>query len=187
MLIAALFDRDFWCDEQLVKILDELRSNLSYAHIHHQKEIENYLLIPSAIDRALKTAVADRSRRGGESEPLEPATDIIHRITKPCRNDIQAQYLARREEYLRSTGRDSATVHTETIKWFGENWKDIETRISIVRGKDILAKLRTEVRQRWKVNLTDARIVDSFPVEEIPPDLQDLIKGLEKFRNTQID
>ena len=183
MMLAAVFDRDFWCDERVAQMLAELAEHLAFAHIHSRKEIENYLLVPAAIDRALATATADRARRGGRCAPLEPAHDLLGQLTEPHRGRLQAQYLARRNEFLRPAGRDAATVHTETIEWFESKWNSIETRMEIVAGKEILRLLREEVSQRWKVSLTDARIVDAFPLDAMPADLRELLDGLERFRS----
>jgi len=183
MLLAAVFDRDYWCDEELNHILTELQSKLSFAHIHSSKEIENYLLVPEAIDRAIKTAINDRLRRGGSvDQELEPATNILLRLTEAKKSELLGQYVAKRTEFLRQTGKDPATLASESISTFERDWSNLRLRLSRVDGKEILRELRNEVQQRWKVNFTDARIISNVPVDLIAEDMAGLLRGLENFR-----
>ena len=52
--IAALLDRDFRCNEEISDILKDARLSVPRFHILSGKEIENFLLIPSAISKALE-------------------------------------------------------------------------------------------------------------------------------------
>lgn len=181
--IAAIFDRDFWSGEELTSIKNELHEHLDLAHIHLRKEIENYLLVPHILDKALKKAVRDRARRTGKEIP-DPDTiaDILERVTEPLKIDIQAQYVAKRSQYLNGSKRDPATINAETMSIFEKKWKDIESRMEIVPGKDVLRMLRAEIQSRYSVNLTDYKIVEEFNASDIPDDLRDLLFRLDRFR-----
>lgn len=184
MVIGAVFDRDYWCDEQIDHITSTLSEHLRFVHFHRWKEIENYLLVPEVIDDALKICIEDRKRRGGKVEhDIEPARDILLRLTNPQRAFLEGQYIAKRTEFLRSTGKDPGTLATETIANFADKWDNIHTRIGIVHGKDTLAALRNEVQCKWKVNLTDARIIQCLKPEYMPADLMALTTGLNNFRH----
>ena len=95
---------------------------------------------------------------------------------------MQGQYLAKRTNYLRHSGRDPATINSETLGLFESKWGSLESRMELVPGKEILKKLRTEVETLYHVNLTDIKIIDEFRAEEIPEDLRRLISSLETFR-----
>lgn len=184
--IGAIFDRDFWSDEQLMAIKSELDSHLEFSHIHGRKEMENYLLIPEILERALKKGLKDRQRRTG-TEPTEGESifQILDRITIPLKFKIQAQYVNRRVEFLKSSGRDGATIGAETMEMFEDKWRDIRTRMEIVPGKEILKNLRSEVQLIYSVNLTEFKIIEEFSPTDIPEDLRELIFRLDKFRTSQ--
>jgi hypothetical protein len=55
-------------------------------------------------------------------------------------------------------------------------------RLGLVDGKEILRELRNEVQQRWKVNLTDAKIINSLSTDLISEDMIVLLRGLDDFR-----
>lgn len=142
LLLCAIYDRDFWCDEEIETIKNELDSHLSFSHIHLRKEIENYLLVPVVLERALEKAVQDRARRTGiETIICENVTSILERITTPVKSEVQGQYLAKRTEYLRRYGRDPATINAETLELFDSQWKTIESRLELVPGKSTIKKL----------------------------------------------
>src|SRR5262249_38074246 len=102
--------------------------------------------------------------------------------TDPMQGDVQAQILARREDYLRSTGRDSASVNAETIRAFNVRWRDLNRRLELVSGKEVLAKLRTHLHEEHGISLTDTVIIDSIRREELPDDLVGLLDKLEIYR-----
>jgi hypothetical protein len=185
IMMGAIFDRDFWCDEQIAAIMEELQKSLVFAYFHGRKEIENYLLVPAVIDRALRHSINDRIRRGGQlKEEVEPAAAILARITEPMKTSLQGQYVARRVEYLRPRHIDSASLSTDTLRSFEAKWASVDSRMQIVDGGDVLRLLREETQRRWKVNLTDTGIVDQFTPEDVPSDLKMLLNGLEQFRRS---
>lgn len=181
--IVAVYDRDYFCDEEITEIHQELSSELKLACIHKRKEIENYLLVPSVLERVLDQAIKERERRSQTViERKETARDILDRITEQEKTDIQAQYIARRSDFLKKTGKDAATITMETIRWFDKRWKELDRRMEIVPGKQILRMLRDEVQKLYCVNLTDIRIIDEFTGKEVPDDIATLIENLEAFR-----
>ena len=182
--IGVIYDRDYACPEQVQSILDELRAHVALAHIHERKEIENYLLVPEVLCRAMQSAVSERARRLGE-QSAEPGSivEILERLTGPLKGRVQSQYIARRTEYLRRTGRDAATIAEETLEWFEPIWGCLETRMEVVPGKDVLKLLRDELQSQYAISLTDHRIVGAFKPKEIPADLANLLRALDAFRN----
>jgi hypothetical protein len=108
--------------------------------------------------------------------------EVLSEITEPMQSDVQAQILAKRGDYLRSTGRDSASVNAETIKTFNERWRNLNSRLELVSGKVVLAKLRTRLQEKQGISLTDTVIIDSIRREEFPDDLVSLLNKLEIYR-----
>lgn len=183
--IAAVYDRDYYCEEYINEMDKELSLELKLAHIHKRKEIENYLLVPSVLERVLEKAIKEREKRSQKFlDRSESICDILNRITEQEKNKIQSQYIAKRTEFLKKTGIDAATITMETLEWFETKWKNLEQRMEIVSGKKTLKMLRDEVQNLYCVNLTDIKIIDEFTLNEIPNDLVRLIERLEVFRNS---
>jgi energy-coupling factor transporter ATP-binding protein EcfA2 len=183
LYIGAIYDRDYWCNEELSDIQDKLTQQLSFAHIHERKEIENYLLVPKVLDRVLKKAIKDKEKRTEqEIFESEDAYQILDRISISHKNPSLSQYIAKRQEYLSSSNVDSATINNETLQWFENKWSDIETRMEIVPGKEVLRDFRSEIQRIYGVSITDNKIIDEFKKNEIPNDILLLLEVLEEFR-----
>lgn len=183
LMIAAVYDRDFLCDEEIQRIEDELKRSLTLAHIHKRKEIENYLLVPAALDRAIEKALQERAAHGARIEVAVPrAADLLDELTEDLREDAEAQYVSKHCEFFKRSGRDAATLTKEALARFRPKWALLEGRTSILSGKDILRRLRQRLSTQLGVTLTDARIIDAMLVDDIPIDLRDLLSSLNDFR-----
>jgi energy-coupling factor transporter ATP-binding protein EcfA2 len=183
--IGAIFDRDYWPDEELKEIHGELSKSLQLVHIHRRKEIENYLLVPSVLARTIR---GNLGRQTGSPDPPivtdEEIEKFLTRITEPFRAPVLSQFVARRTDYLRRKGSklDPATITQETLHQFESDWSSLERRLEIVPGKDVLGALRDEIQSKHGVTLTGYRIVESFRRDDVPADLVDLLIHLDEFR-----
>jgi hypothetical protein len=182
--LGAVFDRDYFCAEEIDGILAELKKSLETAHIHARKEIENYLLTPAVLDRALSRCLDERAQRTGEQLKIkEPITDVLDRITNKFRSEAQGQYIAKRNLFFRNSKRDSASITTETIQQFEGLWADLNRRVEIVPGKEALRAFREYIHAEYGITLTDYRIISEFKREEIPADMKQLVSNLDIFRS----
>ena len=68
---AAILDRDYRCDEECDEIEANCREFCDLVTIHCCKEIENFLLVAPALDRAARRRVADQSRRSGSKRQYD--------------------------------------------------------------------------------------------------------------------
>jgi len=182
--VGALYDRDYWCDEEIESIRDELGKHLKFAHIHERKEIENYLLIPSVLDRALTKAIGERNQRTGSNIEAKPNAieDLLIRSTDALKNEAQAKYISKRLAFFARSGKDPTSITIDALKIFDDKWNDLNKRLAIVPGKQTLAALRTLIASSYGITLTDHKIVSEFKVAEVPADLIALLKGLDTYR-----
>jgi energy-coupling factor transporter ATP-binding protein EcfA2 len=181
--IAAIYDRDFWCEDEITQVEQELKADLTYAHVHRRKEIENYLLVPSVLGRCLNKAVAERTRRDGGSSIEVDVNLILEDITSRFQITLQGQYVGKYIEFHKPSGKDIATLSSEALNSFSTKWRSLESRMEIIGGKDVLREFRSYVSLHYSVTLTDFRIIDEFSVVEIPTDLSTLLAELEQYRN----
>lgn len=54
----------------------------------------------------------------------------------------------------------------------------------IVPGKEVLHSLRYHLQETLGVSLTNTRIIDAMHRDEVPHDLQDLLRALDTFRKS---
>ncbi len=187
LIIGAVYDRDYYCDEQIADVEDRLGASLKLARVHERKEIENYLLIPTALNRAVSKALNERRERTSEKEVAAvDAAVLLEEITRPMKEDVLSQLMARRHDYLQSSGHDKSKLYKEVMGAFESRWASLSTRLTLVAGKEVLRLFRQKIHDLYGVMLTEARIVESLHKDEIPVDMIELLTYLEHFRNSQL-
>lgn len=184
LMIGAIYDRDYFCNEQIENVLSCLSKNLRMSFVLERKEIENYLLVPCVLNRAIARELASqRPERFCESEAVD-CDGLIDDITKPLKNDVLSQLMARRLDYLGHTGEDKSQIYSEVLAKFEKRWNDLQTRIALVPGKEVLSILRNRVQETYGVTLTDTRIAEAMNRNDVPTDMCNLLSALETFRLT---
>jgi len=182
---AVIFDRDYRTENKVNETLEELNKFSSLAWIHSRKEIENYLLIPSAIERAIRNHVADRNRRTGDNiEFNENVLDTLNRITEELKVYTMSQIILKQKEYIHSKNPllDDSTITEGILKDFESMWGNIEERLIIISGKKVFSALNTYLQENYKITLTPNRIIALIKENEIPEELKELIRKLDEFR-----
>jgi hypothetical protein len=186
---AGVFDRDYRCDEEIAEFLAEFRKVLGVAHIYGRKEIENYLLVPSVLDRAIEGVVADRCKRRGEPFPhLVGARELLMPITERVLPETQSQIIARYVEYARrkQPGLDASNATMTALARFRQSWDDQDLRLHLVPGKQVFAAFASEIQNRFGVSLTAAKVIRQFRHEEIPVEMLQLLRALDRFRTKPV-
>ena len=181
--LGAVYDHDYWPTEEILEIEKKLTSKLIMAHIHERKEIENYLLVPTVLNRALEKSITSREKYTGTQIDRSCSIDqLLDELTEKMKTTVQGQYVAKYLNFNKRSKKDKATLSTEIIKRFEEKWTSLATRMEIVPGKKVLSALRTRLHEKCSVSLTDIKIIDEFQPEEIPNDLMCLLGKLDSFR-----
>ena len=182
--VAVVFDRDYRSDQEVIKELTEMKEFCDYTHIHSRKELENFLLVPSALKRTIIKRIAEQSKRTGkESHFTEDINACLLIITDTLKHEVLAQYLKRQQPFVRSLERslDDTTVTSHLLNAFEERWKNLPERLVLVPGKEVLSKLNTYLQEKWNVTITPNAIIESMTEEEVPGEMKEMINSLEHF------
>lgn len=181
--VFAIYDRDYYCVEEITQIEIDLKKELTGACILKRKEMENYLLNSSVLQRAMEKQLDQRNKRQGTAtKALKTIEAYLEELTNEHRIDAQAQYIARKITFYKSSGIDASTLSKQVMQDFEKSWLDLNKRLELVPGKVVLSALRERLQADLGVNLTLIQIVDEFKESEIAADLVSLVHELEKFR-----
>jgi energy-coupling factor transporter ATP-binding protein EcfA2 len=184
IVAAAILDRDYRCDDECIAIAEECRAFCNYAVIHKRKEIENFLLVPSAIDRALASKVADQGRRTGNAIAYQPsAEETLLAFSESKKSYVASQFLTERRRFERAhaPGRHEARVNELALDAFEKEWADPELRLGLVPGKEAVGWVNTNAQDRYGVSVTAAAIIDAMQTDEIPSEMHTLVEMLSEF------
>jgi AAA15 family ATPase/GTPase len=189
ILSAVIFDRDYRTDEEVTKEQVELGKGNYFAHIHSCKEIENFLFIPFAIEKAINYRINESNKRTGRSVHFnEDINELLESLTKEFKHKTQAQLQSHRFKYQKSLNPklDESTITEKILADFDELWEQIVHRLKIVPGKDLLSRLNTYLQENYKITITQANIINSLKISTIPDELKKLVDEIDVFRKEKV-
>ncbi len=180
--IAAVLDRDFRSAEEIDELVRDGRTTVPHFYVLGVKEIENFLLAPTAIYRALEQKLRDR-----DPSPvitLGEISDMLDRIVADQKADVLGQYISNRVRFFSRNAKDPSTIVREAIDRFEIEWKDPLRRRAICSGKKAFAALNGQFQQRFGSSITSNQIIRSLAADDVG-DLIDVLRDLDQFAGTQ--
>lgn len=181
---AAILDRDYRSDKERSEITARCKDFCSVVVVHQSKEIENFLLVPSAIDKAAELRVKDRAQRSGKTLSYShDARSDLEEFMDQKKSYVVAQTLAARRIFERSghsTAHESK-IHEEALNELENAWKSFENRVQLVPGKEAVCHMNQKLQERYGVSITPTGIIDAMSISEIPSEVKSLITELNQF------
>ena len=133
---GVILDRDYRSVSECRSIEHSCRSFCDFAVIHSRKEIENFLLVSPAIDRAAAHRVLDRARRYGTKgkQYEERAVELLETFAEQKKVFVTSQHLAFRRQYERrmSSPAHEAEISQAVLTEIDEEWKSLEGRLALI-------------------------------------------------------
>jgi energy-coupling factor transporter ATP-binding protein EcfA2 len=189
VLTSVLFDRDYRSKGEIKAIEEHLCRQCNFVRIHRKKEIENFLLVPAPLHRAVQAAMKERQKRTGEPPQAPPDTfALLEEIVGGLRLDTQSRYVAAYVQHERTVRRSvsETTLTTEALTHFEDLWSEPVSRLASVPGKEVLARLNTSLLRVCKVSLSAGSIIRAFNEEEIDLEMVELIAEIDEFSATAV-
>jgi len=177
--IAALFDSDFRCDDEIAEFKIEVNGPDILCHVLSRKEIENYALVESAIIRAM----IKRSALSCLPLSVEDCISIIDTIFEEMHNDVRSAIVG---DYMRHHKKikphlSDATLVSRAMLVFEPAWAIRDRRYELVGGKDFIAALSSKLYKVTGTSVSLVQLIQEMYVSEIPGDLIDVIHSMETF------
>ncbi|HEY1719567.1 MAG TPA: ATP-binding protein [Verrucomicrobiae bacterium] len=185
LLKVAIFDRDYRSDAEVAKITTDLERFCRHAVVHDCKELENFLLQPLPIERAIKKRVAER-QRNDPSTPLfnEDVSALLMRLADGLKNKVQARVVSARQQFERDSRSTlhAATISETAMNEFDKKWESVEDRMKIVPGKEVFSALNAHLQTKYKIALSPRFVVESFLRDEVSPQIVTLLQKINEIR-----
>lgn len=185
VLSAVLFDRDYRNVDECGTIKAKLKDTSEFVHILERKELENYLLEPVILKRAIEKRLTN-----AKSKKLDNFKDDVQewllQITKEMKADVFGQFSSHQWKVIKAKqdGVDDSTISKKLVVMFEAAWNDHDARLRMVPGKKVLAMLNTRLTEKYGISLTPSFIVASHKKSEIPTEMNSLLTEIERFRKT---
>lgn len=174
--VYCVLDSDYHTTKQKAARRIQAVRNQINLQIWTKKEIENYLLVPSALQRLVASRIARRMVPPSEAEIAEKIDQFAAERYEEVFDGISAEILA--EE--RSLGAAGANRATREI--MDPLWESVAGRQSLSSGKSILSDLFKWIQEEFGVSMTTAAVIGAMRPIEVHADVQRFLDALIRGR-----
>ena len=182
---AIVLDRDFRSHEECSAIAEDCRKFCDLAVIHACKELESFLLVPEAIDRAARGRIAERIRRTGSTTDFTGGcADVLNAFVQNKRNYVLSQFTASRRRFARElkSHEDESTTDQATMEAFESDWnRGVQRRLKLMPAKDALSAINQHLQEHYAISVTPTNIINAMRDDEIPTEMRRLLNRLAAF------
>jgi len=180
---AVILDKDYRSSAECEAITSKCSQFCEFVEILKRKEVENFLLIPEAIDRAATLRVADRARRSGSSVIYQnQASRILSEFAASRKSYVNSQTLTSHRHFERANSPlHEATVAESALEAFEAAWANESTRLSLIPGKEAISAINAKLQEQYGIAVTPTAIIDAMARHEVPEEMVSILGTLERF------
>ncbi|PSR52674.1 hypothetical protein AHMF7605_03605 [Adhaeribacter arboris] len=189
ILSAVIFDRDYRSDEEIDEEEIELKKDNYFVHIHSNKELENFLIIPIHLRQTINKRIEELNLKTGKEVAFdEDMNQILENITEDFKIKIQSQLQAKRIPYEKKLNKhlDDSTIFAKLLKDFEEKWKEVNHRFKIIPGKEFLSCLNEYLQKNYSITISQTNIINNISPSEFPKEMKELLIKIDNFRKASV-
>ena len=176
ILSYCILDRDYKVEDEIEEIKKSSKKDDLMLHFWSKKEIENYLIVPTAIHR-----VIHRRRSGSSNAPqIGTIENQIDRISEELRDKITDSIA--NSVFLRNRGSGLTKANQIARGIVQTAWKSREGRSIVLPGKEVFSRLSKWSQSRYGVSFSPISVVREMSVEEIHAELKHVIESIHHSR-----
>ncbi len=181
--LAAVFDRDYRCQEETEAFIKDLEKDAEFVHVLTKKEIENFLLVPSALEKTIINKI--ERRKATYPTKVFPELNITALLNEVCEDFkvlIIAQIASHRFKFLKPAGcEDLAVIIAEQQKKIENNWGNLPYKLSRIPGKDAISAINQRLQKNYGVSISYNNIISNMTPKDIDSDLIALFEKIKKI------
>lgn len=139
-------------------------------HIWEKKEIENYLLSPSAIFRIL-----ERNTRTSNLLTIQIIEKKLDKLTEGMKTETTDKFA----DEIQSKNRkwQPSTVNKEARKFIESQW---DKKMDMISGKELISKFNNWSNSQYKASLSVNGLARELRRDEIASEIKSIITAIEK-------
>jgi AAA15 family ATPase/GTPase len=170
--VYCILDSDYHSQSEIEERIKEAKDIGVCLHIWGKKEIENYLLSPSAIYRILY-----RNTRTSKPLSLQIIEDKLDDLAEEMKIEITDKFA----DEIQSKNRkwQPSTVNIEARKLVNSLWIK---KMDIISGKELITKFNDWSNKQYKTSLSVNALARELHQDEIPSEMGKIITDIEKNR-----
>lgn len=165
--VYLVIDRDYRSIEDIDKIRDECNKFKLNLHCWSRKEIENYIICPTVIQRIVSRKVPSISLSTIEELVIDTAESLREYTVGAIADQWQ---LANRKAAASEAMRQGVRIFEDMCRE-----RPVE---HVVSGKRLIRELSKRSQERWSVSFAPMTICRSTAIDEFPEEYRKLLKTL---------
>ena len=179
----VILDRDYYLEEEINGIKNNLDRKGVKVHIWERKELENYIINFDTLYRAFQNKYRKRYKNNDIPISKEEFIEKILSIFEELKNYVISQMIGRKFK-MRYRSIDPSTIVSHILEEFNNNWQDIEFRIKVIPGKEFFARLNDWLSNEYNITISVGYAIKSLLPEEIEPEVQKVINDFIQMVNS---
>ena len=169
----SIFDSDFHTPGQIAARRREANEKGVSLHIWERKELENYLIVPEAILRS----VVNRARQNDPGLSAKLIEDKLFEFAGELHDEVMDAFA---NEFLADNRAGGAAQAIQSARERVRRvWDNVEGRLSITSGKQLLARLSQWMQDAFGVAISSVRIARELHRSEIANEILDVLTAIE--------
>jgi hypothetical protein len=168
----VVLDRDYRVDEQVADVEQRLRDVGVTPHVWKRKELENYLLVPTAIARRSGASVAD-------------VTATLDRAAADRKEQVFARVLAERLPLEVPRGRAVTTITEDSRSDFDRSWASVERRPHLCNAKELLSDLNRFLQSHGHRTVSARTLSSGLRRDEIDDEVAEVLYRADELAGGQ--
>jgi energy-coupling factor transporter ATP-binding protein EcfA2 len=176
ILTYCFLDSDYHHDEQVAARYAEAKTHGVELHIWSRKEIENFLIVPSAIQRV----IAFGCKANKTPPTVEDVENEINSIAEGLRDEIFDNLCT---EFATNKALAAGTANKRARERLTQAWSAFEGRISIVPGKQMVSALSSWSQKNFSASFNATKLASSLQKTEINLEIQAVVEAIENHES----
>jgi AAA domain, putative AbiEii toxin, Type IV TA system len=169
----VILDGDLRCQEAIDYETRELRKAGARVHVWRRRELENYLLVASAIAKVAGIPRADAE---------ELLIEVVSEQKDEALTTLETQRLDEHKRKIGEAGKLAPkTILVNAKNEFNERWAMPEGQLGLVDAKVTIRMLNSRLQARNAKTINMHSLARGIPPGDIPSEMQEVIRKLETF------
>jgi predicted ATP-dependent endonuclease of OLD family len=169
----CILDSDYHTPEEIIQRYQQAQERNVQLHIWEQKEIENYLLSPEAIQRVIEKSLPRRASGPSSDEVYTKLIEISEAMKDDVIDGLATEILSRERKLVVGTANKRARDKLGCVT------ASQGSLLSLASGKTVISRLSDWSQSEFGVQLSSIKIVREMSVSEIPREVQQVLAAIE--------
>jgi len=176
IITYCILDSDYYTEAMKINRIDEAKEKGIQLHIWNRKEIENYLIVPSAILRIINNRIPPNHQMVKQIDIINLIDGITASQKDKTIDSISQEVYNQDRKHGIAFANDMARREVEA------KWQTREGRISIVSGKTLISKLSAWSQEHCSVSFGVMTIAAEIKLNELDKEVVNVLTHIEECR-----